>query len=68
MAIKRIPISVVYKKKGGRKFYLETFTELPSPDKLITKRTNLLPKDCEIFDIGVGEVFAERYKKKYKIK
>lgn len=68
MAVERIPISVVYKKKGGRKFYVETFTDLPSPDKLLSSRTNLLPKDCEIFDIGVGKAFEEKYKAKYKVK
>ena len=60
-----IPITVAFKKKYGKKVYIKTFTDQRSPDRLNSKRSNLLPKDCEVLDIGIGKVFEERYKKKY---
>jgi len=61
-----IPITVAYKKKYGKKVYIETFTDQRTPDRLLSTRTKILPKDCEILDIGVGRVFEEVYKKKYE--
>ena len=65
-----IPISVVFKRGEGikEKIYLKTFFDLRCPDKLITKRTNLLPKDCVIMEIAVGAKFHKLFQKKYKIK
>lgn len=65
-----IPISVVFKRGEGikEKIYLKTFSDLRCPDKLITKRTNLLPKDCVIMEIAVGVKFHKLFQKKYKIK
>ena len=59
------PITVAYKKRYGKKVYIETFTDQRTPDRLLSTRTKLLPKDCEILDIGVGKSFIETYKKKY---
>ena len=61
------PITVAYKKKYGKKVYIETFTDQRTPDRILSTRTKILPKDCEILDIGVGEDFIEIYKKKHKI-
>ena len=60
-----IPITVAYKKKYGKKVYIKTFTDQRTPDRINNSRSNLLPKDCEVLDIGIGKVFEERYKKKY---
>ena len=59
------PITVAYKKKYGKKVYIETFTDQRTPDRLLSTRTKILPKDCEILDLGVGKSFIETYKKKY---
>lgn len=63
-----VPITVAYKKRYGKKVYIETFTDQRTPDRLLSTRTKLLPKDCEILDIGVGKSFIETYKKKYNEK
>jgi len=60
-----IPITVAYKKRYGKKVYIETFTDQRTPDRLLSTRTKILPKDCEVLDIGVGKSFIETYKKKY---
>ena len=62
------PISVAYKKKTGTKVWIKTFTDLRSPDRLITNRSTLLPTGSEILEIGVGSNFEATYKKKYKVK
>ena len=59
------PITVAFKKKYGKKVYVQTFTDQRTPDRLNSTRSNLLPKDCEVLDIGVGKSFIETYKKKY---
>jgi hypothetical protein len=43
----RIPIAVAYKKKSGSKVWVKEFTDLPSPDKLITNRSTLLPQEYQ---------------------
>ena len=53
------PITVRYKKKSGSKIWVKTFYDLPYPDKLLSNRTTLLPKDCEIVHIGVGKSYME---------
>lgn len=60
-----VPITVAYKKRYGKKVYIETFADQRTPDRLLSTRTKLLPKDCEILDIGIGKSFIETYKKKY---
>lgn len=60
-----LPITVAYKKKTGQKVWLQTFTDLPCPDRLITNRSTKLPEGCEIVEMGVGSKFEEIYKKKY---
>lgn len=62
-----IPIVVAYKAPRKRKVSLKIFTDLRCPDKLITKRSTLIPSGSEILDIGIGEKFKETYKKKYKL-
>ena len=62
------PITVAYRKKTGTKVWLKTFTDLRSPDRLITNKSNKLPAGSEILEIGVGSSFEAHYKKKYKVK
>ena len=62
------PITVAYRKKTGQKVWIKTFTDLRTPDRIITNRSNLLPTGSEILEIGVGSNFEASYKKKYKIK
>lgn len=64
----QIPITVIYKKKTGTKVYIQTFTDLRTPDPLITNRSTKLPEGSEILEIGVGKSFEQEYKKKYKLK
>lgn len=64
----QIPISVAYKKKTGTKVWIKTFTDLRTPDRLITNRSTLLPEGSDILEIGVGSNFEAYYKKKYKVK
>ena len=59
------PIAVAYKTKYGSKVKVEVFTDQRCPDRLISKRTNLLPKDCDILEIGVGKAFEAKYRGKY---
>ena len=63
------PIVVVHKgPKKTSKFQLEIFTNSRVDDIIDgNKRKPLIPHQNEILDIGVGESFVERYKKKYKI-
>lgn len=65
MAREYTPIAVAYKTKYGKNVMVKQFKDLRCPDKLITKRSNLLPKDCEILEIGVGKRYFELYKKKF---
>ena len=67
MVKKYTPIYVVTKAATG-KAKLREFINLPSPDKLITKRSSLISYYDEILDLGVGKEFKDRYKKKYKLK
>lgn len=60
-----IPIAVAYRKKSGKKVWVKEFTDQRCPDKLITNRSNKLPKECEIVEIGVGSNFYSKYLKKY---
>ena len=62
--VERIPIAVVYQLKN--KTYVKQFTDIPTPDSLITKRSTKLPSDCEIIQIGVGSKFYKEYLSKYK--
>ena len=62
------PITVAYRKKTGTKVWIKTFTDLRSPDRLITNKSTKLPAGSEILEIGVGSNFEASYKKKYKIK
>jgi hypothetical protein len=63
----RPTIVVAYKRKWGKKVMLKVFNDLPCPDKIISSRSKLLPEGSEILDLGVGEGFIEKYKKKHKI-
>ena len=47
---------------------MKVFTDIYVDDVIDGKRRNpLIPNDCEIIEIGVGESFEKRYKTKYKI-
>jgi len=62
------PVVVVYKKRKYGKMYMEVFTHLRVDDIIdANKRKPPIPHNYEILEIGVGESFIERYKKKYKI-
>jgi hypothetical protein len=61
-----IPVVVVYKEKRKRKVTIQVI-EAKVDDILDTnKRKPLVPNDAEILEIGVGEGFLEKYKKKHK--
>ena len=66
MTRKYTPIAVAYKKKYGKKVYVQEWTDQRSPDKLLNSRSKILPKDSEILDIGVGSKFFYKYKTKYE--
>ena len=61
-----IPVVVVYKEKRARKVTIEVI--VAKVDDIIdtNKRKPLVPNDAEILEIGVGEGFFEKYKKKHK--
>lgn len=63
--VKYIPIAVAFKKKWGSKVWVKEFTDQRTPDKIISKRSNKLPKDSEILELGVGSKFYDHYIKKY---
>lgn len=65
--VARPTIVVAYKRKWGKKVVLKIFNDLPCPDKIISIRSKLLPEGSEILDLGVGESFIEKYKKKHKL-
>jgi hypothetical protein len=67
MGVTRPTIVVIYKKKSGKNNWLKVFTDLPTPDKIISTRSRLLPPGAEILELGIGKSFVERYKKKYKL-
>ena len=64
---KQIPIAVVYTINKGIKKYIKVFTDLKTPDPIISPRSKKLPEGAIIHDIGVGSCFKEHYKKKHKI-
>ena len=64
----QVPVVVVYEKRKGGKKYIEIFTHLRVDDIIdAKKRKPPIPHNYEILDIGVGNVFVERYKQKYKL-
>ncbi len=67
MALYRPTIVVAYKKKFGSKVWIKIFNDLPCPDKILSPRSKYLPEGSEILDLGVGEDFIEKYKKKHKL-
>jgi len=63
------PVVVVHKgPRKNSKIQLEIFNNT-RPDDIIdgNKRKPPIPHENEILDIGVGESFIEKYKKKYKL-
>ena len=56
---------VVYIPPRGRKVRVEAFDD--HVDKLIAPRSQKIPQGSNILQIGVGESFIERFKKKYKV-
>jgi len=63
------PIVVVHRgPRKNSKIYIDIFTNSRVDDIIDgRKRKPLIPHQNEILDIGVGESFVERYKKKHKI-
>jgi hypothetical protein len=66
-APEQTPIVVVYTKGAGRKVYMKVFTNLKYVDPIISPRSNKLPKNAVILDIGQGACFVEKYKLKHKL-
>jgi hypothetical protein len=68
--VTKIPIVVVYKKtkRSTAKHYMQVFHDIVIDDLLNERKTKpILPDTYEIVEIGMGESFEQRYKKKYKI-
>jgi hypothetical protein len=63
------PVVVVHKSpRKNSKFQLEIFTNTRVDDIIDgKKRVPPIPHENEILEIGVGESFIDKYKKKYKI-
>jgi hypothetical protein len=64
------PVVVVHKgPRKNSKVMLEVFNNI-RPDDIINdnKRKQYVPKENEILEIGWGNSFVEKYKKKYKLK
>ena len=61
-----IPVVVVYKEKRKRKVTMQVFDAKVDDIIATGKRKPLVPDDAEILEIGVGESFLEKYKKKHK--
>lgn len=63
------PIVVVHKgPRKNSKIQLQIFNSMRVDDIIDgNKRKPPIPNEHEILDIGVGESFVERYKKKYKL-
>jgi hypothetical protein len=62
-----IDVWVVYKNKKSQ-IKLEGFKDT-SVDDIIssTKRFPIIPDDCQILEIGVGNEFKKTFTKKYKL-
>ena len=56
---------VAYIPPRGRKVRVEAFDD--HVDKLIAPRSQKIPQGSNIFQIGVGKSFLEKYKKKFGI-
>jgi len=64
-------VVVVYRKgKTGKKSYMKVFWDEQAPDRInnLNARKPLIPNNYVIEEMGVGEVFIELWKHKYKIK
>jgi hypothetical protein len=63
---KYTPIAVAYTKgRYGKKVYVQEWTDQTTPDKILNVRSKLLPKDCEILEVGVGSRYYSKFKLKY---
>jgi len=65
-----LPVVVVHKgPRKNSKIHLEVFENTRVDDIIsTTKRKPLIQKENEILDLGVGDSFIEKYKKKHKLK
>ena len=60
------PIAVAYTKgKYGKKVYVKEWSDQRTPDRLLSVTSKLLPKDCEILEVGVGSRYYTKFKLKY---
>ena len=64
------PVVVVHKgARKNSKIVLEVFNNIRVDDVINARaRKPYIPHENEILEIGVGESFVEKYKKKYKLK
>lgn len=68
--LSKIPIVIVYKKskRANAKPYLEVFHDTVVDDLInLRKKKPIIPDNYEIIEMGMGESFIAKYKKKYKI-
>lgn len=65
----QLPVVVVHKgPRKNSKIQLEIFKNMRVDDIISNaKRKPPVPHENEILEIGVGNSFVERYKKKYKL-
>ena len=64
-------LKVVVAHKGpekNSKIYIDIFTNIRIDDIIDNKKRNLIiPNEHQILEIGIGESFRERFRKKYKV-
>ena len=66
--VKRSPIYVVYKRgERGRKIMMKEFLNERTVDRVLNPNIKLFPANAVLLDVGVGQSFKEKYKKKHKL-
>lgn len=63
------PVIVVHKgPRKNSKIILQRFENTRVDDIISARKRNpIIPNESEILEIGVGDSFIERYRKKYKL-
>ena len=66
--VKRAPIYVVYKRgERGRKIMMKEFLNERTVDRVLNPNIKLFPANAVLLDVGVGQSFKEKFKKKHKL-
>jgi len=65
-----VPVIVAYKPpRKNAKVKIERFPGITVDEILsLTKRKPLIPYECDILRIGIGEVFEQKYKEEFGVK